>query len=199
MHKTLTACALIASASMPIGFAETDGLSDVALIDFSAAEEARLWRIVNDNVMGGRSLGTAGLVDGTVLFEGATNTNGGGFASIRRSMAPSAISATSDAFLVSAKQDGRTYSLTARTEQRYRGRYVSYQAIIPPAEPGDWATLEIPFSAFVPTVFGRRVTAPDFEPSKITQIGIIINDGLDGPFQLQVRSIKLHQVKPNVS
>ena len=41
------------------------------------------WRIVNDNVMGGRSRGDFEISEESLSFFGATNTNGGGFSSIR--------------------------------------------------------------------------------------------------------------------
>ena len=41
------------------------------------------WRIVNDNVMGGRSRGDFEISEESLSFFGVTNTNGGGFSSIR--------------------------------------------------------------------------------------------------------------------
>ncbi len=41
------------------------------------------WRVVNDSVMGGRSRGNLEITDEKLIFTGSTNTNGGGFSSIR--------------------------------------------------------------------------------------------------------------------
>jgi hypothetical protein len=40
-------------------------------------ENDRGWRAVNDNVMGGRSLGQVIVRDGRLQFEGSINTQGG--------------------------------------------------------------------------------------------------------------------------
>ena len=53
---------------------------------FEVRDESPLlleWRIVNDNVMGGRSIGDFKISEESLSFFGATNTNGGGFSSIR--------------------------------------------------------------------------------------------------------------------
>ena len=41
------------------------------------------WRVINDNVMGGRSVGAVTRTEEFLSFSGSLNTNGGGFASIR--------------------------------------------------------------------------------------------------------------------
>ena len=59
-------------------------LADETIADFSKGETVE-WRTVNDNVMGGRSVGDFEVGDSTLNFKGRTNTNGGGFSSIRAS------------------------------------------------------------------------------------------------------------------
>lgn len=162
------------------------------LVAFQSPAEARAWRTVNDDVMGGRSLG-GGVVDrGQLLFTGVINTNGGGFSSVRRQMEPGALDGA-QAILLSVKSDGRAYRLIAQTDARFRDRYVSYQAPIPASEVGEWSTVRIPFSDFAPTVFGRSVPASEFSPSKVTELGVIIADNVDGNFALTVRSISVER------
>lgn len=55
----------------------------VVLTDFKGANENRRWRMVNDNVMGGRSKGSVTFKGGVLVFSGSINTNGGGFSSVR--------------------------------------------------------------------------------------------------------------------
>ena len=59
-------------------------MADETIADFSKGETVE-WRTVNDNVMGGRSIGDFEVDDNKLLFKGRTNTNGGGFSSIRAS------------------------------------------------------------------------------------------------------------------
>ena len=59
-------------------------MADETIADFSKGETVE-WRTVNDNVMGGRSVGDFKVGGSTLNFKGRTNTNGGGFSSIRAS------------------------------------------------------------------------------------------------------------------
>ena len=52
-------------------------------IRFDQPDASRQWVTVNDNVMGGRSIGDFTIKEGKLVFRGSTNTNGGGFSSIR--------------------------------------------------------------------------------------------------------------------
>lgn len=158
------------------------------LISFQSPEEASAWRTVNDDVMGGRSLGGSVVEAGKLLFTGVINTNGGGFSSVRREMQPGALD-EARTIILSVKSDGRAYRLIAQTDARFRGRYVSYQAPIPTSPVGEWSDVRIAFSDFVPSVLGRIVPASEFSPAKVTQLGFIIADDVDGDFALSVRSI----------
>ena len=162
------------------------------LVTFNSPAEARAWRTVNDDVMGGRSLGGGVVERGQLLFTGVINTNGGGFSSVRRQMELGALEGAR-AILLSVKSDGRAYGLIAQTDARFGGRYVSYQAPIPASEVGEWSTVRIPFSDFAPTVFGRSVPASEFSPAEVTELGVIIADNVDGNFALTVRSISVER------
>ena len=158
------------------------------LISFQSPEEASAWRTVNDDVMGGRSLGGSVIEAGQLLFTGVINTNGGGFSSVRLEMEPGALD-EARTIILSVKSDGRAYRLIAQTDARFRGRYVSYQAPIPTSPVGEWSDVRIAFSDFVPSVFGRIVPASEFSPAKVTQLGFIIADDVDGDFALSVSLI----------
>jgi hypothetical protein len=162
------------------------------LISFESLAEARAWRTVNDDVMGGRSLGGSVVEEGQLVFTGSINTKGGGFSSVRREMEPGALEGTR-AFILSVRSDGRAYQLTARTNARFRGGYVSYQATIPMSPEGEWSNVRVALSDFVPSVFGRIVPASAISPAEVTEIGFIIADGVDGDFALSVRSISVER------
>jgi hypothetical protein len=51
--------------------------------DFTNSSPDLRWYVVNDNVMGGQSEGDFRQNQGELVFSGNTNTNGGGFSSIR--------------------------------------------------------------------------------------------------------------------
>lgn len=157
-------------------------------IDFSNPDTIAPWQIVNDGVMGGLSQGTRFAEDDHMVFRGVINTNGGGFSSLRRRMAQDALSETVGLRL-RVRSDGRDYKLTFRTSERWRGRSVSYQASIPTTTAEEWTEVTVPFSGMRTSIFGRTVRAAPFDPSDVREMGIILADGIDGPFKLDVKSI----------
>lgn len=158
-------------------------------IDFSSADTARAWQAVNDGVMGGRSSGGPRFEDGVMVFEGVINTNGGGFSSVRAVVAQGML-AGQTGVTMRVKSDGRGYKLSLRSDALYRGRRVAFQAAVPQTPVGEWAEVAIPFLDLNPSIFGRPLRGPVFLSEEARQIGIILADGKDGPFKLEVNWIK---------
>ena len=158
------------------------------LFDFSRADHVASWQTVNDGVMGGRSEGGFSQVGGVLRFSGTINTNGGGFSSIRARL-PRAALAGMNVFRLRLNADERDYRVNVQTDVVYRGRPVSYTAPIRVLNPGAWGDSTVFFSEFQPTVFGRRVAAPAFDPAAARVISVILSDGRDGPFQLELGGI----------
>ncbi len=157
-------------------------------LDFSNESEVSQWRTVLDGVMGGRSSGVRFAEDNHMVFQGTINTNGGGFSSIRRSMS-SGDMAGADSLRLRVKQDDRDYKLTFRTSERFRGRSVSYQLAIPSTRSGEWEEVKIHLENFSTSVFGRSVSAAPFDASDVREMGIILADGIDSDFRLEVAEI----------
>ena len=67
----------------PLDASGTDADQHLTLADFTGEQAGPGWYVVNDNVMGGRSEGDFEVGQGELRFAGRTNTNGGGFSSIR--------------------------------------------------------------------------------------------------------------------
>ena len=154
-------------------------------IDFSNSQQIGAWQAVNDGVMGGRSSGGPRFDDGVMTFEGVINTNGGGFSSLRAGVQDGLLEGQTG-LKMRVKSDGRDYKLTLRTDSFYRGRSVAFQAAVPLTQAGEWAEVNISFLDFVPSIFGRPLRGPVFMPEETRSIGIIISDGKDGPFRLEV-------------
>lgn len=154
-------------------------------MNFETADEARQWYAVNDGVMGGLSSGGPRFENGVMVFEGVINTNGGGFSSLRSRVSGGAL-AEADGVKLRVKSDGRLYKLTLRTNMTWRGRRISFQAPIPQTKEGEWAEVMVPFSALGGTIFGRSVRGAEFDRAAVNELGIILADGRDGPFKLEV-------------
>ena len=158
-------------------------------MSFDTPDAVRPWRAVNDGVMGGLSSGGPDFTGEALLFSGTINTNGGGFSSIRHPMTPGDLRGA-DGLVLRVRGDGRPYRLTFRTSQSWRGRSVSWQVPIPVMEPGEWAEVYAPFEQAEASIFGRPVNAGTFDPVDVREMGIILADGRDGPFRLEVAGVK---------
>ncbi len=182
---------LMTIPNIPSGAAE----SDLLLTDFSDKSPDLGWYIVNDNVMGGRSEGDFTQSSGEILFTGRTNTRGGGFSSIRTQSLQLDLSGHAGIRL-RVKGDGRRYTWRLTTTARWRGREVSYWADFETRE-GVWQTVDIPFSSFVPKFRGYQLDGPALDTGRITGMGLMIYDNLDGLFNLSLASVYAYEPKSN--
>lgn len=157
------------------------------LTDFTDTTEDFGWFVVNDNVMGGRSDGDFEIRDGQIHFTGITNTRGGGFSSIR-TRGPRLDLSNFSGVQLRVKGDGRRYTWQLRTTARFRGRDVSYWADFGTTE-STWTTVDLPFSAFVPKFRGMQLQGPPPDPAEIAGMGLMINDGRDGRFDILLDSV----------
>lgn len=157
------------------------------LTDFTPTSPDLGWYVVNDNVMGGRSDGGFNQDQGELDFTGNTNTNGGGFSSIRTKPLQLDLS-TSTGIQLRVLGDGRRYTWRLATTANHRGRPVSYWADFE-TQDGTWSTVNIPFSSFIPKYRGSRLDGPPLDIREITGMGLMIYDNLDGPFSLRLVSV----------
>ena len=167
---------------------------DRLITEFSADGAGLGWYVVNDGVMGGRSAGGFEIVDGLLRFSGRTNTRGGGFSSIRSGRLNLDLS-TYEGIRLRVLGDGRRYTLRLATEARYRGIPIGYWSDIE-TEKEAWVTVELPFDTFVPQVRGMRLEGPSLDTTGIVEMGLMIYDGEDGPFELSVDRIETYRPQP---
>lgn len=164
-------------------------MTEQMLFSFERGEDLNRWTIVNDGVMGGLSSSRMVATEtNTAIFEGDTSLeNNGGFASVR-GRPPVIPAADTSRLAVRVRTDGREYQLRIRTGNRFDG--VAYRWTF--QTPADvWTTIEAPYSEFVPTFRGRvlRDVQP-IEPGAIRQIGLMIADKRQGPFRIEIDTIK---------
>ena len=155
------------------------------IYDFTEDNPATNWITVNDNVMGGRSEGGFSFNKKRLIFSGTTNTNGGGFSSIRTN--PSDFSlGDKEGLHIRYKGDGRTYKLGFRIE----GKSVSYRSNFTTGN--GWQEVRIPFDEMDVSWRGRPLSKDEHPliKSKIRSIEFMIYDKQDGSFKLQVDWIK---------
>ncbi len=177
-------------AGTTVGAPDARAESDPLLTDFTARSDDLDWYVVNDNVMGGRSTGGFDVNDGKLNFTGRTNTNGGGFSSIRTGPLQADL-ASFRGIRLRVKGDGRRYIWRLSTDARWRGRQVGYWADFETRE-GKWLDVDIPWSAFRPQVWGNPLNGPELDIRSITGMGLMIYDKNDGPFALQLDRVSVY-------
>jgi hypothetical protein len=185
---------LLNLAALPINAAsapppdQSDSTGALMITDFTPKTAELDWYVQNDNVMGGRSQGGFNMEPGTLIFAGSTNTNGGGFSSIRTRPFKADLSSYTGIRL-HVKGDGRSYIWQLQTNERFRGYKVSYWAGFDTTA-GEWLTVDIPFTDFYPQVRGYKLPDAEMDTTNITELGLYIYDKKDGPFELRVDSVE---------
>jgi NADH dehydrogenase [ubiquinone] 1 alpha subcomplex assembly factor 1 len=177
----LLKCGLWLTATSSPGTEPPMGLQ----LDFAHPASAPHWIAVNDDVMGGLSRSAPARVDGHLQFRGTLSlANNGGFASIRTTGMDFDL-ARASAIVLRVRGDGRTYQVRLATDARHRGIRVSYGGGFA-TRAGQWIDVRVPFDALQPTVRGRRLDGPPFDPANAREIGLLIADRREGPFALDV-------------
>ena len=163
------------------------------LTDFTSNSSDLGWFVLNDNVMGGRSEGAFEQDQGELSFSGRTNTNGGGFSSIRTK--PMQLDLSNHAGIkLHVKGDGRRYTWRLTTTARWRGTQISYWADFETRN-GTWSTVRIPLSNFIPKYRGNQLDGPALDAGQITGMGLMIYDNQDGPFELRLASVHAYSAE----
>lgn len=145
------------------------------------------WKVVNDGVMGGLSESQAVLDHDSLIFSGTISfENNGGFASIRHTAEGFNLQHSSGIRL-RVWGDGKKYQFRVRTNQRFDG--VAYKHEFMTVE-NEWLDVELKWSDFEATFRGQKVNgAPELEAGAIKQVGFLISDKQEGPFELKVKQM----------
>ncbi|MEM6999938.1 MAG: CIA30 family protein [Pseudomonadota bacterium] len=138
------------------------------------------WRVVNDTVMGGRSSSQLERGGTGLLFSGYLNTNGGGFVSIRSARQDWNL-AGFDRVRIKVRGDGRAYQLRLQPGgSRYTYRF-EFATVA-----DEWIEVEGLLENFEASWRGRKLNRPPPDPADIVGVGVLLGDGRDGDFQLEI-------------
>lgn len=159
-------------------------------INFDGSTSEPRWVAVNDGVMGGRSQGGPTMANGHIQFRGELSlANNGGFSSIRT--VGQAFDLTgAESVVLRVRGDGRPYQLRLATDARHRGITVSFGGEFATKD-GQWTEVRVSLDSLQRTVHGERLDDVPFDPARVREIGLLIADGQEGPFALDVDWIRL--------
>jgi NADH dehydrogenase [ubiquinone] 1 alpha subcomplex assembly factor 1 len=148
------------------------------------------WITVNDDVMGGVSTSTVSidLEAQRLAFSGNLSVeNNGGFASIRSRWTTYDLGLY-DGIALRVRGDGNYYRFRIRTEDS--GPEISYTALFE-TKANVWQEIYIPFSEMTPLYRGRIISGVGpLDPTSIRSFGLMLADGQQGQFLLEVDWIR---------
>lgn len=155
---------------------------------FSSSTSVQNWISIGDRVMGGVSYGRLRFDDqGFAVFEGTVSfDHGGGFASVRHSDLPLGTPDTVG-YGLRVRGDGKRYKFNLGVQSDFDA--VQYQAGFTTIA-NSWIDVELPLSSFEARLRGRPVAGqPALAPDEVCQVGLMISERQQGPFELDVQRI----------
>ncbi len=158
------------------------------LFDFSNLSRLLQFQNIGDPVMGGRSRSELAMVDGVLRFSGELSlANNGGFASsyIR---GPFPNLEAYSRFQLRVMGDGRRYGFSIKS-------VISAPSVVHrhyfDTAAGEWIDLTIPIAEMAPRRRGQLLSpSVRVKKSRITEMGFINADKVEGPFELWVSRIE---------
>ncbi|OCH02952.1 CIA30 family protein [Aliivibrio fischeri] len=159
------------------------------IIDFTNPDEYQRWSAVNDNVMGGISIGQLYYDGKTCRFLGELSLeNNGGFSSIKRYIEPLSKEVNTIEFMFTG--DGHTYQLRLTTWKN--GERIQYKHDFTTIK-GKQQTKTFHLHHFQAVFRGRLLNhAPELVANDIKQVGFLIANKQTSPFALGLTQIQFN-------
>lgn len=159
----------------------------IELYNFKEKATVDSWTIVNDGVMGGLSSSKIVLTPKhTALFSGKVRTeNNGGFASVRYRMKQVDTQAFKQ-IIFKVKGDGKRYQIRVK---KNASDYFSYIQYIQTSD--QWQEITIDLKDLYPSFRGVQLPQPNYSPSTLEEIAILIGNKKEESFALEIESIAL--------
>ena len=159
----------------------------IKIFNFNKNSNTYSWRVVDDNVMGGKSSSNITLSDnGYGVFSGTVSLeNNGGFSSVRHIFNALEVTNQNKIYL-KIKGDGKDYQLRIKDNSR---NYYSYIKTF--STSGVWQEIEIPLKEMYPSFRGRKLNSPNFSHDSIEEIVFLIGNKKNESFELIIDKIAL--------
>ena len=159
-------------------------------IHFGSESNSGFWRVVNDGVMGGRSIGRLNMHEDHVVFSGRISLdNYGGFSSVFRTIP--VLADDTERVVIDVIGDGQLYQI--RFAALIQGYRVLYKKEFQTTK-GVREKIEFSFDEFVASFRGRVIRgAPALSAAMITEIGFLITKKVEGKFTLNIYGAEFYR------
>lgn len=161
--------------------------SILSLFDFTVTSDLNAWQVVNDGVMGGKSIGDLRINnEGNGEFSGTISlANNGGFASIRTRFPKLDVSEKTKVVL-RVKGDGKRYQLRFKTDITDRHSYIVYFNTS-----DSWQTIKLAIKEMRPSFRGMMLSQPNYPGVFLEEISLLIGNKTPETFQLEIDYIRI--------
>ena len=157
------------------------------IFNFNKTSDISNWSVIDDVVMGGKSLGKFHLnKEGIGVFEGAVSLdNNGGFSSLRYQFIKMSTT-TYSKIILKVRGDEKKYQFRIKENISDAHSYIaSFEAT------KHWQSIEIPLSEMYPAFRGRTLDISNFNGNSIEAIAFLIGNKKVENFKLEIASIVL--------
>ncbi len=165
---------------------------ETLIFDFKNPDDIKPWQIINDTVMGGVSESSLRQSsNGSVLFSGHVSLeNFGGFCAVSSRGNNNHDLTGNEGIVIRVKGDGKNYKLTIKTDLSFNGFAYQFPFV---TKKDAWMTIRAPFNDFTAWFRGMPVAdAALVNTTEIKSFGLLIGDKQEGPFTLEIESIKAY-------
>jgi hypothetical protein len=144
------------------------------------------WLVVDDFVMGGKSVGTFNINNnGFGEFSGVVSLeNNGGFSSLRYRFKEINVKGFTNVVL-RLRGDGRNYQFRIKDNINNSHAYIySFSTV-----KNEWQRIVIPLQEMYPAFRGKKLEMQNFPGNKVAQIAFLINNKIAENFKLEIDTI----------
>lgn len=157
------------------------------VFDFNKTSNIKNWIVVDDAVMGGKSVGSFELSnEGNGVFKGNVSLeNNGGFSSVKYKFSKLYIE-NAKVMILRIKGDGKNYQFRLKANSEDKHAYISKFSTT-----GEWQEIEIPLQNMYPSFRGKELDIPNFSEKYIEEIAFLIANKSAEYFELAIDTIEL--------
>ena len=162
-------------------------LQAITIFDFNKSSDITNWTVINDAVMGGKSLGNFNVnKEGHGVFKGHVSLeNNGGFSSVKYRFNQLNTNQRST-IILKVKGDGKTYQFRLKSKS---SNYYSYITYFKTSK--NWETITLSLHDMYPTFRGRKLDMPKYDKNTIEEISFLISNKKEENFRLEIDSVIL--------
>jgi NADH dehydrogenase [ubiquinone] 1 alpha subcomplex assembly factor 1 len=168
-------------------------VQSLLIYDFNHNSQPNDWIVIDDVVMGGRSIGQFKINhEGHGVFSGKVSLeNNGGFSSLRYRFEQIKTHENSQ-IVIRLKGDGKPYQFRVKNN---RNTYYSYTTTFKTT--GDWENITINLKDMYPSFRGRTLNMPHFNENSIEEMVFLIGNKKNESFELVLDRIDItHSMTP---